>query len=153
METIKNIAAVIGCISAAIALIVTIIKPIRKGIACWVTKVSKTNEQEDEISLVYDKIDELSKRIEKLTEDDCCFKKEILESMSSLKKGVGISLGNIIGNIYNKYKKDRVLPQKEYEVMCAIFEIYSKDLHMDGLIEKLYNEMTSSDWHVELENK
>ena len=36
METVKNIAAIIGCISALIALITTIVKPIRKKFVDWV---------------------------------------------------------------------------------------------------------------------
>lgn len=44
MELIKDIAAVIGCISAFIALITTIFKPIRKMIVNWIKHTSEASE-------------------------------------------------------------------------------------------------------------
>lgn len=44
MELIKDIAAVIGCISAFIALITTIFKPIRKKIVNWIKHTSEASE-------------------------------------------------------------------------------------------------------------
>ena len=42
MELIKNVAAVVGCVSACIALIITVFKPIRATIVNYIKY--KTNE-------------------------------------------------------------------------------------------------------------
>ena len=44
MELIRDIAAVIGCISAGIALITAIFKPVRKKIVNWVKHTSEASE-------------------------------------------------------------------------------------------------------------
>ena len=73
MEIIKNIAAVIGCITAAIGLIGIIFKPIRKGISDWIKKIIGSSESANAIKridvslLALDgKIDSLYEQVEKL---------------------------------------------------------------------------------------
>ena len=52
MEIIKNIAAVIGCITAAIGLIGIIFKPIRKGISDWIKKIIGRSDSADAIKII-----------------------------------------------------------------------------------------------------
>lgn len=65
IELFRNIAAVVGCISACIALLITLFKPVRKGIANYVEKrISDSDESREKAGI----INQLMKRNQKLDE-------------------------------------------------------------------------------------
>ena len=52
MEIIKNIAAVVGCMTACIGLIITLFKPIRKAIIAGITHRQKEDEASKKLNQV-----------------------------------------------------------------------------------------------------
>jgi uncharacterized protein YdcH (DUF465 family) len=62
VEIFKNIATVVGCVSACIALLVTIIKPLRQKIIDSFVKKTKDTKRDE-------KIDDIDKKIDKLLEN------------------------------------------------------------------------------------
>ena len=88
MELIKDIAAVIGCISAAIALITTIFKPVRKKIVNWVKHISEASETSLEIKAVNNRLDALEKKIDEFVEASKTTENTIIERINTLDKRV-----------------------------------------------------------------
>lgn len=68
MELIKDIAAVIGCISAFIALVTTIFKPVRKKIVNWIKHTSEASETSAAIKEINVKITALEGNVGEILE-------------------------------------------------------------------------------------
>ena len=139
----KDIAAVIGCASTVITLAVTTIKPLRKHITNMIREVSKTDVQQVQLNNLKDKIQEVLDLMNQHIEEDKTFNSQISESMKDLKDGSAISLGNIIKEIYNAHKTDKQIPEKEMEIVDKAYLIYHDRLHANGVIERIYLEMTN----------
>ena len=68
MELIKDIAAVIGCISAFIALVTTIFKPVRKKIVNWIKHTSEASETSAAVKEINVKITALEGNVGEILE-------------------------------------------------------------------------------------
>ena len=63
MELIKDIAAIVGCISAIIALITTMFRPVRKKIVNWIKHTSEASETAIAIKEINTKIASLEDNV------------------------------------------------------------------------------------------
>ena len=147
IETIKDIAAVVGCISAVLALGMTLIKPMRVRFAAFIQSKAQTAEQQNQLDELRRQIESLADKVSCYTSQELVFRDEILESIKVLNSGMAISLGNVIRNIYNHYKADEKIPEKEFEVMEAIYSVYAEGLHKNGVIKRMHEEIADK-WEI-----
>ena len=143
MEIIKNIAAVIGCITAAIGLIGIIFKPIRKGISNWIKKIIGSSESADAIKridvslLALDgKIDNLYEQVEKLDQrvfenERDRIKAELSEYVSRCARGM------------------KIYPEEKVHI-DEIYTKYTNELHCNSTGSEFYHEISQyyehQDW-------
>lgn len=128
MELIKDIAAVIGCISAFIALITTIFKPIRKKIVNWIKHTSEASETSAAIKDINASIMELKGNME-----------AILKRLEQIEKSVKTLDGRVFEN-----ERDRIKAElSECASRCARgIKLYPEEkLHIDEIYSKYSNEL------------
>ena len=143
MEIIKNIAAVIGCITAAIGLIGIIFKPIRKGISDLIKKIIGSSESANAIKridvslLALDgKIDSLYEQVEKLDQrvfenERDRIKAELSEYVSRCTRGM------------------KIYPEEKIHI-DEIYAKYTNELHCNSTGSEFYHEISQyyehQDW-------
>ena len=128
MESVKNIAAVVGCISACIALIVTIFKPIRKMIVNWIKHTSEASETSVAIKDINASIIELKGNME-----------AILKRLEQIEKSVKTLDERVFEN-----ERDRIKAElSECASRCARgIKLYPEEkLHIDEIYSKYSNEL------------
>lgn len=138
MEIVKDIAAVIGCITSAIGLISIIFKPIRKILSNWVKKIIGGSESADaikriDVSLVAldEKIDDLYQQVEKLDQrvfenERDRIKAELSEYVSRCARGM------------------KIYPEEKVHI-DEIYAKYTNELHCNSTGSEFYH--TISDYY------
>lgn len=116
IETIKDIAAVVGCISAIIALCVTVFKPLRKRFVNWIKRKSNTTEIEK-------KIDNLSNLLKEHIEKD----DEKTEALNRLSKSQLCLMRNSITDTYYRYREEKKIPLHIREKLIKEYEDYHEN--------------------------
>lgn len=146
MELIKDIAAVIGCISAFIALVTTIFKPVRKKIVNWIKYTSEASETsaavkeitakitalEGNVGEILERIDKIDDRIKTLDKrvfenERDRIKAELSEYASRCARGIKIYPEEMthINEIYYKYHEIlgcNSFGTKMYDVIVKYYE-------------------------------
>lgn len=146
MELIKDIAAVIGCISALIALVTTIFKPVRKKIVNWIKHTSEASETsaavkeintkitalESNVGEILERIDKIDDRIKTLDKrvfenERDRIKAELSEYASRCARGIKIYPEEMthINEIYYKYHEIlgcNSFGTKMYDVIVKYYE-------------------------------
>lgn len=146
MELIKDIAAVIGCISAFIALVTTIFKPVRKKIVNWIKHTSEASETsaavkeinakitalEGNVGEILERIDKIDDRIKTLDKrifenERDRIKAELSEYASRCARGIKIYPEEMthINEIYYKYHEIlgcNSFGTKMYDVIVKYYE-------------------------------
>lgn len=141
MELIKDIAAVIGCISAFIALITTIFKPIRKKIVNWIKHTSEASETsaaikdiksdittlEGNMGAILERLDKIDNRIKTLYErvfenERDRIKAELSECASRCARGI------------------KLYPEEKLHI-DEIYSKYSNELHCNSTGSEAYHEI------------
>lgn len=128
MELIKDIAAIIGCISAFIALITTIFKPIRKMIVNWIKHTSEASETSVAIKDINASIIELKGNME-----------AILKRLEQIENSVKTLDERVFEN-----ERDRIKAElSECASRCARgIKLYPEEkLHIDEIYSKYSNEL------------
>lgn len=128
MELIKDIGAVIGCISAFIALITTIFKPIRKKIVNWIKHTSEASETSAAIKDIKSDITTLEGNIG-----------AILERLDKIDNRIKTLYERVFEN-----ERDRIKAElSEYASRCARgIKLYPEEkLHIDEIYSKYSNEL------------
>ena len=113
MEYINTIASYCGSISAIIALIVLVVKPIRNKFVDWITKTSNRNE-------LNAKIDNLTELVEKQVEQNEQQKLELEKQSDALM----CSLRTGILSTYYQYHTSEAIPILEKECFAKSCETY-----------------------------
>lgn len=134
IETFKNVAAVVGCITAVIALAIMIVKPIRTKLAAFIEQNSNRSELEKQLA-------EIRQMIADNERDAKEFRREMTDSLDITLDGTIRSLRKDIKNIYYKYKNSQVLPLYERKAVLDIQELYVTRLHQNHWGEALIEEM------------
>ena len=118
MEIFKNIATVVGCISACIALTLTIIKPLRQKIIDSFIKKSKDTKRDEIIDKMDKKIDKLLEKNQNLDDRLTRVEENVLENEADRIRAELFDCGNRcrrgirlhpeemdhVRSIYHKYK-------------------------------------------------
>lgn len=125
MELIKDIAAVIGCISAFIALVTTIFKPVRKKIVNWIKHTSEASETSAAVKEINAKITELEGNVG-----------EILERIDKIDDRIKTLDKRVFEN-----ERDRIKAElSEYASRCARgIKIYPEEMtHINEIYYKYH---------------
>ena len=129
MECINTIASYCGSISAIIALIVLVVKPIRNKFVDWITKTSNRDE-------LNSKIDNLTELVEKQVEQNDIINAELQKQSMALQA----SLRNSILVIYSDSIAKGHMTMFEKQNLSKLFSEY-KNLQGNSFICDLVNEL------------
>ena len=132
MEIFKNVATVVGCISACMALLVTIIKPLRQSIINSFVKKSQDISRDD-------KIDKMDKKIDKLLENHKNFESRLNSVEKNVLDNEADRLRSELFDCGNRCRRHIRLHPEEMEHIRAVFKKYSEVLHQNGPGEKEFN--------------
>lgn len=119
MEIFKNVATVVGCISACMALLFTIIKPLRQSIIDSFVRKSQDTKRDEKIDSMNSKIDKLLENHKQLEDKIARVEKNVLDNEADRIRAELFDCGNRcrrgirlhpeemehIRTIYHKYKK------------------------------------------------
>lgn len=131
MEYINTIASYCGSISAIIALIILVVKPIRDRFVTWVTKTSNRDE-------LNTKIDNLTELVEKQIEQNNNINTELKKQSMALQA----TLRDSILKIFNESMAKGFITMYEKENLAKLFEQY-KNLGGNSFIFECYQELNN----------
>lgn len=131
MEVFKNIATIVGCISAIIALAVTIIKPFRKWLIDSVIRQSQAKE-------VKVKIDNMYAMMNKSLDNDAAFEKRLLRVEANVLENEADRLRSELFDCGNRCRRGIRLHPEEMEHIRVVFTKYSQKLKQNGTGEAEY---------------
>lgn len=147
MEIFKNIATVVGCISACIALLVTIIKPLRQRIINSITYKAQSQEIKNDLKSMSDKIDKLLRDNEDMKVRIGRVEKNVLENEADRIRAELFDCGN-------RCRRGIRLHPEEFDHIKNIFSKYSTVLHKNhegeveyNFIYNYYNNQDFPDYH------
>lgn len=132
MEIFKNIATVVGCISACIALLITIIKPLRQILVNSITHNSQYQKMIDNIEKLNNKLDEslindakIQERLEKV-------EKNVLENEAE-------RLKSELSTYYNKCCRGLQIFPEEMLRIDEVYDKYHNKLGLNHIGTKMYD--------------
>ena len=131
MDIIKNISVVIGAILQIITISTIFIKPIRKILATWIVKVSKSNELSEKLGQIDDDIFLIQNQIASLN-----------ERVEVEKKAMQAALRDRILNIYYKYLPLKEMPAYARQNLTLLKEIYIDNMHGNSFVQEVCDEMS-----------
>lgn len=134
VETIKNIAAIIGCILSVISLVTLTSKSGRSFIQNFFKKNTADLQEENQ---------KQSSDIKEIKESLGV----ILGKMDALEEVSKQQCRNIIKNIYYKYQKDKKIPLYERKTVDKTYDIYSKTFKGNSYAALLYGEIIK--WEID----
>lgn len=143
MELIKNIATVIGCITASIGLLTAICKPIRNWGIDIIQKVSGKSKVENQLS-------EIKNMLETQAAEQKAFRESVEDSINLTIEFTENQCRRDIKEIFYKYRNTKVLPMYEKKTLLDIEEYYIKKLHKNHWGKTLLEEMAT--WDVDATN-
>lgn len=132
MEIFKNIATVVGCISACIALLVTIIKPLRQRIIDSV--VHKSQYQN-----MLTHIEDMGKKIDTLLADNKQMQQRLERVETNVLENEADRIRAELFDCGNRCRRGIRLHPEEMDHIRAIFQKYTEVLHKNHEGETEYN--------------
>lgn len=149
MELFKNIATVVGCISAFMTLALAIIKPFRKWIIDSFVRQSQAKE-------VKSKIDEVSKMMKQSLENDETLKKRLDKVEKNVLENEADRIRAELFDCGNRCRRGIRLHPEEMEHIRAIYHKYKHVLHQNhegdaefDFITKYYNHQSFPAYHTQ----
>lgn len=140
IDTFKNIATVIGCITAIVGLVTLISKSVRAKLTSFIVESSDKSGVESQLKKITDMIEQNEKA-------DAAFRNRIEKSLSITLDATVRSLRLEIKDIYTKYKDTKILPIYEKKAILDIQELYIDKLHQNHWGKTLLDEMMT--WEVD----
>ena len=138
METFKDIAVILGCITSTITVITLVMAAIpkfRKKVADWIRGKSGSSNIEKDIAQV-------KYMLEKHMADDMSKK----EGIALQKEAMKCMLRDTITHIYYKRVNSGEIPVYEMEDLVHLYESY-KALGGNSYVKNLYDQMTK-EWTI-----
>lgn len=140
IDTFKNIAAVVGCLTAVVGLVTLISKTVRGKLAAFIERNSNRSGVECQLK-------KITAMIEKNEQTDEQFRQRIEQSLSVTTDATVRSLRLEIKDIYNHYKDTKVLPIYEKKAVLDLQDLYIEKLHQNHWGKTLLDEMMT--WEVD----
>ena len=132
MEIFKNIATVVGCISACIALLITIIKPLRQR---FVDSIAHKSQYQKMVS----DIEDLSKKLDESLTNDAKIQARLAKVEKNVLENEADRIRAELFDCGNRCRRGIRLHPEEMDHIRAIFEKYSIVLHKNHEGETEYN--------------
>ena len=132
MELFKNIATVVGCVSAVIALMITIIKPFRK----WIIDSFVRQSQAKEIKT---KIDNMVIMLNQSLANDADFEKRLSRVEANVLKNEADRLRAELFDCGNRCRRGIRLHPEEMDHIREVYNKYSLELRQNGPGEREFN--------------
>ena len=132
MEVFKDIATVVGCISACMALLIAIIKPLRQWLIDSFIKKTKDTKRDE-------KIDKMDKKIDKLLERNECLEDRLTRVEDNVLENEADRLRSELFDCGNRCRRGIRLHPEEMEHIRVVFAKYSQKLQQNGTGEAEYN--------------
>jgi uncharacterized protein YdcH (DUF465 family) len=149
VEIFKNIASVFGCISACIALLVTIIKPLRQKIIDSFIKKTKDAKRDE-------KIDDIDKKIDKLLENHEHLEDRLTRVENNVLDNEADRIRAELFDCGNRCRRGIRLHPEEMEHIRAIYHKYKDVLHQNhegdaefDFIVQYYNQQNFPAYHTQ----
>ena len=149
LDIIKDIAAVVGCISACIALLTTIIKPLRQRFIDAIIKKSKDTNMDDKIDKMDKKIDKLLENHESLDNRLTSVEKNVLDNEADRIRAELFDCGN-------RCRRGIRLHPEEMDHIRAIYHKYKDVLKQNhegdaefDFITQYYNQQSFPPYHTQ----
>ena len=147
MEIFKNIATVVGCISACIALSVTIFKPLRQRIIDAFVNKAKDSKRDE-------MIDKMDKKIDKLLEKNQCLENRVARVEKNVLENEADRIRSELFDCGNRCRRGIRLHPEEFEHIRSIYYKYSTTLKQNGtgaaemqFITDYYNHQSFPEYH------
>ena len=147
MEIFKNIATVVGCISACIALSVTIFKPLRQRIIDAFVNKAKDSKRDE-------MIDKMDKKIDKLLEKNQCLENRVARVEKNVLENEADRIRTELFDCGNRCRRGIRLHPEEFEHIRVIYHKYSSTLKQNGtgaaemqFITDYYNHQSFPEYH------
>lgn len=125
MEIIKNIATVVGCISAIIALLITCFKPIRSWFKNYITNKIESNTITEQRKDILKYLPELDKKMDKMAEQN----EEIIKRVDKIESRVLLNeqdrLRSELYNCGNRCRRKIPLYPEEYDHIREVYQKYN----------------------------
>ena len=132
IEVFKTVGTIVGCISACIALAITIIKPLRQRVIDSIIKKSKDTKR-NEI------IDNMDKKIDKLLESHKNLDSRLTRVEINVLENEADRLRSELFDCGNRCRRGIRLHPEEMEHIRVVFTKYSQKLRQNGTGEAEYN--------------
>lgn len=132
MEIFKNIATVVGCISACFGLLITIVKPLRKQIINSIARKAQSDKAVQDIKLLSDKIDILVEDNKKIREHMQQIEENIIEDQSDRLKAE-------LSNYYNRCCRGLQIFPEEMLRVEEVYDIYHNKLGLNHVGTNMYD--------------
>lgn len=132
MEIFKNIATVVGCISACIALLITIIKPLRQILVNSIAHKSQYQKMIDNIEKLNNKLDESLTNDAKIQERLEKVEKNVLENEAE-------RLKSELSTYYNKCCRGVQIFPEEMLRIDEVYDKYHNKLGLNHIGTKMYD--------------
>ncbi len=151
MEIFKNIATVVGCISACMALLLAIIKPFRQWIIDSFIRKSKDDTRDE-------KIDQMDKKIDKLLDKNQCLDDRLTRVEKNVLDNEADRIRAELFDCGNRCRRGIRLHPEEMEHIRAIYHKYKKVLKQNhegdaefDFITQYYNQQSFPAYHQQNE--
>lgn len=148
MEIFKNIATVVGCISACLALLLTIIKPLRQKIIDSFVKKTKDTKRDEKIDDIDKKIDKLLEKYQSVDDRLTRVENNVLDNEADRIRAELFDCGN-------RCRRGIRLHPEEMEHIRAIYHKYKDVLHQNhegdaefDFITQYYNQQSFPAYHT-----
>jgi len=149
MEVFKNIATIVGCISACIALLITIIKPLRQRLIDSFVRKSKDTKRDE-------KIDKMDKKIDKLLEVNQCLEDRLTRVENNVLENESDRIRAELFDCGNRCRRGIRLHPEEMEHIRTIYHKYKNVLHQNhegdeefDFITRYYNNQSFPAYHTQ----
>ena len=149
MEIFKNIATVVGCISACMALLTVIIKPLRQRIIDSFVRKSRESKIDEKIDKMDKKMDQLLENHKTLEDRLTRVEKNVLDNEADRIRAELFDCGN-------RCRRGIRLHPEEMEHIRTIYHKYKDILHQNhegdaefDFITKYYNKQDFPAYHTQ----
>jgi hypothetical protein len=148
MEVFKNIATVVGCISACITLLFTIIKPFRQKLIDSFVKKAQDKKRDDII-------DKMDKKIDKLLETNQCLEDRLTRVEKNVLENEADRIRAELFDCGNRCRRGIRLHPEEMEHIRTVYHKYKNVLRQNhegdaefDFILKYYNHQSFPTYHI-----
>lgn len=143
IDTVKNIAAVIGCIMSAAALMTLVSKRVRTVLSGIIHKYSETDTLMEDLAEIKQML------VDHIREDDA-FREEVRENNNIALEFTKTRCRALVKDMFYKYRDTKVLPIYERKALMNIEKLYIEKLNCNSYAALLIREM--NEWDIDYDS-